>query len=242
MNTLHGTQDFNVEHIFSDPMVAFLAEAGSRGDTNEIACLVDYGVNPNAYGCGAATPLLFSLLHGSAEGVRALLVAGADPYQEDSEGLSAVHLAAELDFGSKFLVVFLAFQFDLDRPSSTTGQSPLMRAAHAGNFCNIGILINSGASLDRRDFEGETALHLAALFNRYDVILRLLRAGASPLTINAAGRDFQSYLGAGPAQFRMCRSYLIAQIEILHWLDKESCHVNAAARKYLSAAPKYIIS
>jgi uncharacterized protein len=242
MNALHSAHYFNVEHIFSDPMVAFLAQAGSRGDTNEIACLVDYGVDPNTHGYGEATPLLFSLLHGNAEGVRALLVAGADPYQEDSEGLSAVHLAAELDFGSKFLLIFSAFQFDLDRPSSTTGQSPLMRAAHAGNCCNVGILTNRGASLDRRDFEGETALHLAALFNRYDVILHLLRAGAPPLAVNAEGRDFKSYLGVGPDQLRMHRSYLTAQIEILQWLDKEACYVNAAVRQYLCAAPKYIVS
>ncbi len=70
------------------------------------------------------------------------------------------------------------------------GQTALHYAVcHQDALTLVTILINNGAQLDPdRMGDGWTPLHLAAMFNKLDVVLKLLEMGADP-SVRAANGD-----------------------------------------------------
>lgn len=74
------------------------------------------------------------------------------------------------------------------------GVSPLFHAAEHGRNVVVGLLLASGADVDRRCGRlHATALHVASECGHVEVVLRLLAAGADPTKIN---RDYQTPLHA----------------------------------------------
>ncbi len=66
--------------------------------------------------------------------------------------------------------------------------SPLMYAAGAGHDEIVGRLLGAGARVDRRDAEGNAALHWAARAGQGGAARQLLARGADPSMRNLAGR------------------------------------------------------
>lgn len=91
-----------------------------------------------------------------------LLDNGANPTLKNSKGYSAVHYAAA--YGSKqHLEMLLEVSFNcLEEVESNIPVSPLHLAAYYGHCEALCLLCETLVSLDVRDIEGRTALHLAA--------------------------------------------------------------------------------
>uniref|UniRef100_A0AAQ5YZ00 Ankyrin repeat domain 52 n=1 Tax=Amphiprion ocellaris TaxID=80972 RepID=A0AAQ5YZ00_AMPOC len=91
-----------------------------------------------------------------------LLDNGANPTLKNSKGYSAVHYAAA--YGNKqHLELLLEISFNcLEEVESNIPVSPLHLAAYYGHCEALRLLCETLVSLDVRDIEGQTALHLAA--------------------------------------------------------------------------------
>ncbi|KAM6928312.1 serine/threonine-protein phosphatase 6 regulatory ankyrin repeat subunit C-like [Xenentodon cancila] len=91
-----------------------------------------------------------------------LLDNGADPTLKNSRGYSAVHYAAA--YGNKqHLELLLEISFNcLEEVESNIPVSPLHLAAYYGHCEALGLLCETLVSLDVRDIEGQSALHLAS--------------------------------------------------------------------------------
>uniref|UniRef100_A0A8C9X0H3 Ankyrin repeat domain 52 n=1 Tax=Sander lucioperca TaxID=283035 RepID=A0A8C9X0H3_SANLU len=91
-----------------------------------------------------------------------LLDSGANPTLKNSNGYSAVHYAAA--YGNKqHLELLLEISFNcLEEVESNIPVSPLHLAAYYGHREALRLLCETLVSLDVRDIEGRTALHLAA--------------------------------------------------------------------------------
>ena len=81
----------------------------------------------------------------------------------------------------------------LEHVDAKTGQTPLMLASRQGHHEIVQALINSGADLDKTDFEGWTALKSASWGGHLECVRLLLSAGADPDLTDIGGR---SALGA----------------------------------------------
>uniref|UniRef100_H3BVT9 Ankyrin repeat domain 52 n=1 Tax=Tetraodon nigroviridis TaxID=99883 RepID=H3BVT9_TETNG len=91
-----------------------------------------------------------------------LLDSGANPTLRNSKGYSAVHYAAA--YGNKqHLELLLEISFNcLEEVESNIPVSPLHLAAYYGHCEALRLLCETLVSLDVRDIEGRSALHLAA--------------------------------------------------------------------------------
>ena len=76
---------------------------------------------------------------------------------------------------------------DLDEREPSGGSSPLITAAVLGKSEAAKILLDAGADVNFKNFEGSTALHSAAFFCHTDIVRALLDHGADPALRNNAG-------------------------------------------------------
>ncbi|KAM8917822.1 serine/threonine-protein phosphatase 6 regulatory ankyrin repeat subunit C isoform 2-T2 [Spinachia spinachia] len=108
-----------------------------------------------------------------------LLDNGANPTLKNSKGYSAVHYAAA--YGNKqHLELLLEISFNcLEEVESNIPVSPLHLAAYYGHCEALCLLCETLVSLDVRDIEGRTALHLAAQRGFATCVEVLLRHNAS---------------------------------------------------------------
>jgi len=121
--------------------------------------------------------LMVASEEGNLEGLRALLVRGADVTVTDKNGCTPLTLAAWgghsdvvdhlLDAGSK-----------VDH-NDYAGRTPLMRASQWGHTNSVQRLVARGARVDAADSNGCTALTLAAQWGHHDTIEALIKAGAT---------------------------------------------------------------
>ena len=64
---------------------------------------------------------------------------------------------------------------------------PLAGAAIKGDLAMVKLLLEAGAQLDGASFDGRTALMMAAMFNRTEIVDYLLAQGADPHAKDANG-------------------------------------------------------
>ena len=106
------------------------------------------------------SPLAVAVSSGSAEAVRLLLDAGADPnFKLDGQG-SVLHLASYIS-GVDEIAALVKAGADVNVVDASR-HTPLHKAIMFGNVENAKCLIDAGAELDVRDEDGNTPLHLAA--------------------------------------------------------------------------------
>ncbi len=68
-------------------------------------------------------------------------------------------------------------------------QQPLVRAAHNEELRQIRRLLQGGADVNQAEDDGTTALHLAVLAEREDIIETLVKGGANPNAVNERGEN-----------------------------------------------------
>ncbi|MCC7249199.1 MAG: ankyrin repeat domain-containing protein [Lysobacter sp.] len=181
-----------MNRIFPDPAVARLADAAARGDRRQVAELAP-GVDLAATGDDGVTLLQWALFNKSADGLEALLEAGANPNQPGLDGDTVVHLAAMAN-DDAYLKILLAKGADPNAPQAETGAMPLRSAMMGERVEQFRALLAAGADPNRADRMGNTPLHVAGQINEPARALDLLQAGADPMAKNLQGATFQRYL------------------------------------------------
>ncbi len=136
------------------------------------------------------TPLMMAALFGDADGVEALIEAGADVTIARNSGVTALHQAT-YRFDSSKIRLILDAGGDIEARDSS-GQTPLTWATRDGGLHAVETLLSVGADVHTRDKRSRTALmHAAEYYDTGQVIARLIDAGAE---VNATDNDGRTAL------------------------------------------------
>jgi serine/threonine-protein phosphatase 6 regulatory ankyrin repeat subunit B len=183
--------------------------AAQNGHTNSatktVAELLDRRADVNAVKPDGSTALIFAAHNGHAEIVAKLLAQGADFNARASDGSTALMLAAEnghAEIVAELLaertdlmhatqndhdvVELLHKRADVNAVKKPDGYSALMFAVQNGRTRIAALLLDRGADVDSRAFNGATALMVAAQNGRTRIAALLLDRGAD---VNAAASD-----------------------------------------------------
>lgn len=172
---------------FYDPRspAGLLAAAAARGDSAEVGRLVAAGADPNAAGRDGMLPLHWAYMARSDAGVRALLVAGADPNRRNlgprltpgsGAGVSPIAFAVA-DRDPRWLSLYLAHGGDPNGPGRQ-GEPLIFDAVTAHDLPRVRMLVEHGAHLNARGAARQTPVMLAADLNQYPIVRYLLEQGA----------------------------------------------------------------
>lgn len=128
--------------------------------------------------------------------IPALLRAGVDMEAQDPRCYTALILAS-YNGQSSTTALLLQEGAMVDAPDGKRGNTALMGVAFKGYDRIARMLIESGASVDRRNAAGQTALMNAAMFGHTAIVDLLLAHGADPHARDDAGN---SPIGVARAQ------------------------------------------
>ncbi|MFK7897781.1 MAG: ankyrin repeat domain-containing protein [Myxococcota bacterium] len=155
-----------------------LAKAAKKGRAEKVAELIAAGDDVDERGRGGNTPLYFAALKGHAGVARLLLDAGADVDVDNDFGSTPMHVASR---GGHVEVIRVLAEYgaDLDARNLTGGSAsglrggadnallqtsvlksstPLEKAARAGEFEAVKVLIELGATLPAREAASQASL------------------------------------------------------------------------------------
>ncbi|XP_031753292.1 ankyrin repeat domain-containing protein 50-like isoform X3 [Xenopus tropicalis] len=164
-----------------------LLVAAYEGQAEVAELLLEAGADPDRAGRGRMTPLLAAALGGHAETVRVLLLWGAATDATDTEGRSALGMAASAARGEEAVRVLLERGLD-ENHRDQLGWAPLHWAACEGRRNSCRALVDGGAKVSARDREGCTPLHLAAQEGHTSSAELLINRGAPIDQRDADGR------------------------------------------------------
>lgn len=122
--------------------------------------------------------LHFAASHGSVNVAEALLSAGADPNIADSNGRRPLHYASA---NGHLGVIHSLLRYGAD-PNAVSnvssrqgGDSPLIKASSFGQEDAVGLLVSNGANPFQANFLGQTAIDLARMSGRRNILAFLQR-------------------------------------------------------------------
>ena len=191
------TKDMQPSEYFHDPRVAELALAAASGQVNRVRELVAQGVDPNARGDQAVTPLLWATAIGNAAGMAALMEAGADAALADYRTRTPLSFAIDDHEDATLLRVLIEHGAPVNFVIPKRDETLLMRATMMAHPEQVRYLVHAGADVHWKNVVGDTALFRAALPNTYRCALILLEAGADPLHRDRGGGSFVDLLAIG---------------------------------------------
>jgi hypothetical protein len=204
--------------------VAKLADAVADGDTARIEQLIKSGVNPNAVGDKNTSLLQWAVLNKSKRGLKVLLAAGTDPLHTDDGGDTVVHYAAKAN-DPEYLDILLTHHVDVNVPNALTGQRPMMSAMMGDRLEQFHKLLTAGADPSLTDHGGNTSLHVAAMINKFQLVLELLQAGGDPGVRNRQNVTFQRYLNMTPTNI-LTEEARDRRAQIADWLREHNVAVD----------------
>jgi ankyrin repeat protein len=158
----------------------------------KVQMLIARGANVNIASARGRTALLLAAMSDrSADIVRALLSAGADPKVADQMATTPLHAAA-MGGDTETLRVLLGFATDVNAKNIPFGLTPLSYAAGNGNVAAVRMLLAKGADVNAVGSDGSfqqvkagtivlgnfTPLFMAAPFGSAELVNILLDAGA----------------------------------------------------------------
>lgn len=151
-----------------------LHEAINTGNIKELATLASKKSLLHEIDTAGMTPLTLAISLNNNAAARLLLQAGADPQQKDTGGNSALHKAAQRN-NREILQLLLQGSNNAD-PVNQLGKTPLHLAIETMNPQIAGMLINAGASLNRKDANGNNLIHMICRCKtqQYEKILETL--------------------------------------------------------------------
>jgi ankyrin repeat protein len=191
-----------------------LTHAALHGYVDMAKLLLDRGANVEAQ----STNNLWTALHvgadeGHAEVVHALLEHNANAHHRNAIGETALHRAAA---GGHVECVRMLIDagVDVDLQDTSDGYSALMRASQSGHLEAVRLLLgggrvdvnkleleDTGAQVELRRLDGNTALSFSTNRNHTDISKLLLEHGADPNSQNNKGESVLMYAAeAGNAE------------------------------------------
>ncbi len=179
----------DIKSIFPDPSLEKMARAIAEGDRAQIRALAPT-TNLSGHGDKNVTLLEWAIYSRSTEALAALLEAGADPTEPGIDDDTVVHMAATVN-DPKYLKVLIDHKAPIDTPNPSK-RTPLFDAVLHKRAEQTSLLIDAGADIHHRDRMGDSLLHVAAIGNNSDDVIRLLHLGVDPSLTNAQHVTFQS--------------------------------------------------
>ncbi len=155
-----------------------LHTAARNGDVAAIGRLLDQGHALEERDSTRETPLLSAALAGQRPVAEVLIDKGADIQARNDRGLTPLHAAAyagHLDIAR----LLIAAGAKVDDADNEFGITPLHAAAEENQFEVVVVLLDAKAKVDVTEINGYTALSRAGFREHWDVVARLLAAGAS---------------------------------------------------------------
>lgn len=183
-----------------------LFSAAIRGDAPLALFLLEHGASPAALvSTKKQTPLHGAALSENEIILEALIDHGAEMNPVDVNGWTPLHMAA--DSGHKPLVDIL-LRHDAEIRPDHDGWTPLYVAVREGYFPIVEQLVEEPAvTFDVEDIISGTALHLAVLSARADIISLLLSKGADPLQLDIYGRTCMDWAALHEPTFELMKPY-----------------------------------
>ena len=135
------------------------------------------------------SPLHWGVLKSNATLVEKFLQAGAMVNLQTRNGNTALHFAANMGDLSK-MEVLLKHGADVEKALNKKGQTPLFNAIRSGKYSAVKLLIDNGANVSIKDFNGDYPIHIAVQYEDIEVIDLLLEHGAK--------LDVSNYEGTTP--------------------------------------------
>ena len=160
------------------PADAPVADAAMRNDSEGVYSLLEQGEDVNAAQGDGMTALHWAAENGDIEIVEVLLSAGASLNSTTRLGsYTPLHLASKMGRDTVIRALLGAGQ-DPNVPA-LSGMTALHYAAASGSVGAIDVLVDRGAELDSKEYEGgQTPLMFAAALNRVQGVEALTRHGA----------------------------------------------------------------
>lgn len=128
---------------------------------------------------------------GRTDMIAPLLAAGADIDAYDPRGFTPLILAA-YDGHLDTVNALIDLKADACKPDATQSNTAQMGVAFKGNDEIAARLLRAGCNVNARNRQGQTALMMAAMFDRKAQVDMLVAAGAEPALADAAGRTAAS--------------------------------------------------
>lgn len=207
-----ATRDVNLDEVDDDGnSLLVLAARVKAWDTVQVLC--EMGASGKIYKGDTNSPLKLAARSGAVEEVKCLLRTGFS--REDRDVFIALSRAKSLAVVKAFESIFpgtisvtgeralltaanagilestgalLDAGVDINRRSTPKGMTPLMHAAMKGHVQCVRLLLHRGASKDKKDDDGDTALHLASRNRHEECVRALLEAGADWKMKNKKGK------------------------------------------------------
>ena len=170
------------EFFFTKPEQE-LASAIVWNRTGKIEKLLSEGVDVNCRGKDGITPLIWAAIKQKKKSYEFLLKHGAYPNLQIRQGGSAI-LLASIMMDSDYLQIALEHGGNPNLVDPETGDTPIYEAMKNLREKNIDLLIKHGANLNFQDRTGCTPPMDAASVKRYDLVFKMLKAGANPTIKN----------------------------------------------------------
>jgi len=205
----------DIKSIFPDPSLEKMARAIADGDRAKILALAPT-TDLSGHGDKNVTLLEWAIYSRSTDALAALLEAGADPTEPGIDEDTVVHMAATVN-DAKYLKVLIDYRAPIDTPNPS-GRTPLFDAVLHKRDEQASMLITAGADIHHRDKMGDSLLHVAAIGNNGEDVMRFLKLGVDPKLVNAQHATFQ------PAFFSTPEKILNAQAKegrhaVREWLE-----------------------
>ncbi|XP_030844112.1 ankyrin-2-like [Strongylocentrotus purpuratus] len=241
-----------------DNLQSALSSAAQNGQLDLIQELIGRGVEVNNGGEKGLIPLHIAAKNGNLDVTKFLISQGAEMNKVDNDGWTALHLASD---GHLDVTKYLISQGVEVNNGGNNNVTPLHIAAGTGHLdvtkfrISQGAEVNHGgmeaachghldvtkelisqcADFNKTDYNGWTALHLAAHEGHLDVVTELISQGADVDRASVKGWS-ALYLAAAAGHVRVSSALLTQQAElakanIIHWMELHS----AAERDDLDA-------
>ncbi|ABC30627.1 FOG: Ankyrin repeat [Hahella chejuensis KCTC 2396] len=169
----------NIDSISGRSRITALSKAISKRDIVATKYFISRGANVNAND-GGHTILNQSVFNGDIDIINILLESGADP-NLSGNGIKPIDIAV----GEKRKDIIGALVENGAKVSILP--AVLSASEDDSNIEIIGILIDSGADIDEKGDNGNTALHRALYRRNHELVSFLIRSGASVNIKNDAG-------------------------------------------------------
>ncbi|XP_069701388.1 ankyrin repeat domain-containing protein 54-like [Periplaneta americana] len=168
-----------------------LRQAASTNNVEQVAALLDSGVDPNCRDEQRRSPLHLAACRGYSEVVRLLLERGADPNRRDSLGNTALHLAA---CTNNVGVVTLLLKAGTDVSCSDHfGRNPLQLAQSKLKLLQRGAANSEDSNIVKEEVRQVIEMMLAYLHKRgQEIEAELLGAFSSRLTLSNTREEVET--------------------------------------------------